>query len=330
MFEVVAVCSLEPSFSRQIADEYGIPYTCDEPEGIYEMKNIDVIDICTPPYLHAEQMRKSLLAGKNVICEKPLVGSLKEVDELGDLASKNGKHILPIFQYRFGHGFQKLKRLIESGVTGRPYLTTVEVAWRRRADYYAIPWRGRWATELGGTLLSHGIHALDLLCEALGPAQRVFAQAATRVNPIEVEDCLVASLRMSDGSLASLSTTVGSTVEITRHRFCFANLVAESNTRPYTSSGEPWSFVGDSLEIDQQIQETLAGFQPNREGFEGQFEQYYQALERDGALPVTLEEARRALEIVFAAYYSARRGEEVRLPIPPDAPEYIGFSSNGG
>ena len=59
---------------------------------------------------------------------------------------------MPILQYRFGRGIQKLRRLVDAGLAGRPYVANVDVAWLRGPDYYAVPWRGRWATELGGAL----------------------------------------------------------------------------------------------------------------------------------------------------------------------------------
>ena len=114
------------------------------------MDDVDVIDICTPSYLHYEQTLQALAAGKHVICEKPVAGSLKEVDELIAAEARSGKRMMPIFQYRFRSGLQKLKLLVDAGVAGRAYLTTVETAWRRRPEYYAVPWRGKWKTELGG------------------------------------------------------------------------------------------------------------------------------------------------------------------------------------
>src|SRR5439155_21418471 len=160
-----------------------------------------------------------LAAGKHAVCEKPLVSSLREVDELVRAEARSGKRIMPIFQYRFGHGLQKLKLLIAEGLAGTAYLATVETAWRRRAAYYAVPWRGKWATELGGALLGHAIHAHDMLCYVLGPVKSVFARTTTRVNPIEVEDTAAIVLEMANGALASLSVTLGSPAEISRHRF---------------------------------------------------------------------------------------------------------------
>ncbi|PYM63846.1 MAG: oxidoreductase, partial [Candidatus Rokuibacteriota bacterium] len=189
-------------------------------------------------------------------------------------------------------------------VAGRAYLTTVETAWRRRAAYYAVPWRGKWATELGGTLVSHAIHAHDLVYHVLGPARSVSARLATLVNPTESEDCVSASLEMADGSLCSLSVTMGSAAEISRHRFCFENLSAESNTAP---------------------EELLRGFVPLPEGFAGQFYRFHEALASGSELPVTLIEARQALELITALYHSARARQPVTLPIPADHPLYGGW-----
>jgi predicted dehydrogenase len=151
-----------------------------------------------------------------------LVSSVREVDELARAEAASGRRVMPIFQYRFGHGLQKLKLLVEEGVAGKAYLATVETAWRRRPEYYAVPWRGRWATERGGTLLSHAIHTHDMLCYVLGPPRRVFAYTTTRVNAVEVEDCAAIALEMADGSMASLGVTLGSAQEISRHRFSFS------------------------------------------------------------------------------------------------------------
>jgi predicted dehydrogenase len=324
-YELVAICDLDKDKAQRIAAEHGIPRVTGEIAELCRMDDLDAIDICTPPHLHFPQIQQALAAGKHAICEKPLVSSLKEVDELIVAEAQSGRRVMPIFQYRFGHGLQKLKFLVEAGLAGRAYLTTVETAWRRRPEYYAVPWRGKWATERGGVLLGHAIHAHDMLCYVAGPIRRVFARTITRVNQIEVEDCASVSLEMADGSLASLAATLGSPAEITRHRFCFSNLVAESNTRPYSNSGEPWSFTADTPELQAQIAAALERFAPLPEGFPGQFYRFHEALRSGAELPVTLADARASLELITAMYYSARTGEGVELPIRADHPKYAGW-----
>ena len=325
LFEVVAVCDLDAARAEAAAEQFGVPTIAPDFDALCRRDDLDVIDICTPPYLHFAQIQQALDAGYHVVCEKPLVGSLAEVDGLLAAEAAASRRVVPIFQYRFGHGLQKLKRLVEAGVAGEAYLSTVETAWRRGPTYYAIPWRGKWRTELGGTLVSHAIHGHDMLTYILGPVRSVFARTATRVNPIETEDCASVSLEMADGSLASLSVTLGSAVEITRHRFCFAGLTAESNLRPYTNSHDPWTFTGTSPEADTAIQSVLAGFEPLPERFEGQCYRLYHALRGGGTLPATLADARASLELVTAMYASSRSGEAVTLPLPTDHPLYGGW-----
>jgi predicted dehydrogenase len=321
-YDVVAICDIDEPKARNLATEFHIPRVVTDIDDLCRMDDVDVIDICTPPHLHFSQIKQVLAADKYAICEKPLVGSLKQVDDLMAVEAQSSKRVMPIFQYRFGHGLQKLKFLIEQGVAGTAYLSTVETAWRRRAEYYAVPWRGKWKTEMGGTLLSHAIHSHDMLTYVLGPVKSVFARTATRVNPIEVEDCAAISLEMADGSLATLAVTLGSPEEITRHRFCFSGLVAESNTKPYHNSHEPWKFIGDTPELSEQIAATLERFQPLPERFEGQFYRFQKAVSSGAELPVTLADARAALELITAMYVSSRTARPVELPFDMNHPAY--------
>jgi len=325
LFEVAAICDVDETRAHQLAMERGVPRTFTDIADLCRLDDLDIIDICTPSYLHSSQVRQVLVAGKHVVCEKPVAGSLREVDELIQAEAQSGRRVMPIFQYRFGHGVQKLKFLVETGVAGRAFLSTVETAWRRRAAYYAVPWRGKWETEMGGALVTLAIHAHDVLYYILGPAKSLFAYSATLVNPIETEDCLSASLQMADGSLASLSVTTGSAAQISRMRFCFSGLSAESNTRPYSNTAEPWVFIGDSSHQTKRIEETLARFMPLPQGFAGQFYRFHRALQGRTKLPVTLSDARASLELITAIYHSAQTGQAVTLPIGSDHPKYASW-----
>jgi predicted dehydrogenase len=323
LFEVAAICDVDPQRARPLAEEHSIPELLTDFEAAIGRPDVDIIDICTPPSLHFGQIRAAVEAGKHVICEKPIVGSLAELDQLEDLAQRTGKQIMPIFQYRFGRGLQKLKYLVERQLTGEAFVFNVDVAWWRSRDYYWIPWRGKRATELGGALLSQAIHAVDMVFYILGPARTLFARTATRVNPIEVEDCVAIALEMNDGSLGTISVTLGSAAQISRHRFTFRNLSAESNTEPYANSAEPWTFSFPEEKQDERIERALAEFTPSAEGYEGQFRRFYRSFSQAQPLPVSLADARRVLEFVASVYYSAENGERASLPLTKTNPKYI-------
>jgi len=199
MFELVALCDVDEPKAKALAAEYNIPEVVTSFDELIARPDLDVIDICTPPHLHFQMIKKTLQAGKHAICEKPLVESVALIDELKQVEAASGKRMMPIFQYRFGHGLQKLKMLVEQQVAGQAYVANVDTAWRRRAAYYDVPWRGKWKTELGGAVLGHAIHAHDMLTYIFGPVKSVYAKVATLVNKIEVEDCAAISLEMANG-----------------------------------------------------------------------------------------------------------------------------------
>jgi predicted dehydrogenase len=322
-FTVAAVCDVDDAKARESAGRIGAAVlTFDE---VLDREDIQIVDLCTPPSVHVEQITAALLAGKHVVCEKPVVGSLAAIDDLARIEADSPGRLMPIFQYRFGNGLQKVRSLVDAGVAGQAYTSSVEVAWRRRADYYAVPWRGRWATELGGVLLSQAVHALDMLTYIAGPPTRVFCRVATRVNPIEVEDCAVAALEMADGSLATVTATLGSPQEISRHRFHFEGFSAESGTSAYESSAEPWTITADHATAEEAIERLTARWTARPEGWWGQFERYADALDVGDDPPVTIADARASLELITALYASARSTGDVVLPIGPDHPLYGGW-----
>jgi predicted dehydrogenase len=322
LFEVPVICSLDEDRGLALTADFGVPEYTQDVEELFRRDDLDVIDICTPPSTHFELAKRGIEAGKHVICEKPLFGSIAEVDTMIDLVGRTDRKLMPIFQYRYGTGLQKLKRLIALGLTGKPFLTTIETHWWRGPDYYAVPWRGKWATELGGGMLGHAIHAHDMLNYVHGPCAEVFAYGATLVNPIEVEDTTAVAVRMQNGSLATLSMTLGSRKEISRLRFCFHDLVAESILEPYTMGRDPWSFIAGTPEHQAKVDAALAELPIHEDGYTRQFELFYKAVMNGGELPVTLQDARNSLELVTAAYFSQRTGRPTPLPIQPDHPLY--------
>jgi predicted dehydrogenase len=329
-FRIQALCDVDEARLAAVGVEFSIPRRTQSFEEVLRMDDVDIVDICTPAALHFGQILGALAAGKEVVCEKPLVGSLSEVDKVIAAEKSAAGRVMPIFQYRFGDGVQKARRIIELGLAGKPYLATVETAWKRTAKYYETPWRGRREIEQGGVLLMHAIHNHDLMTWLMGPAAGVFARTATRVNPIEVEDCAVASLVMRSGALASLAATLGSQREISRLRLCFEHVTFESATAPYSPGDEPWEIVSASPEAEARITDALAGYRTVPSRYEGQFAAYCAALTTGASLPVTLADARASLELVTALYYSAATGAAVDLPIASDHPAYNGWPAQNG
>ncbi|MGE4607542.1 MAG: Gfo/Idh/MocA family oxidoreductase [Myxococcota bacterium] len=324
-FEIVAVCDPVDS-KREIAHRFlDVPHGTGSFDELLERDDLDIINICTPPNLHVEMVRRVLESGRHAICEKPLAGSVADVDALAECERASSGRLMPIFQYRFGRGVERFRRVLAAGLAGKPYVASVETLWTRGADYYAAEWRGRFDTEMGGVCVSHAIHSHELLVSLLGPVRRVFARTATRVNPIETEDCAAVTLEFESGALATLIASLGSARELSRLRLCFENLSVESGLSPYKPGCEPWIFEPANPDIAAKIDAVLAGFEPGPELYTGQFLRFHDALVRDEDPPVTVADARASIELASAIYYSSRTGDAVELPLGPRHPYYRGW-----
>lgn len=328
-FKVLAICDLDPGRMNGLADEFGIERRTPDFDDLLKMDDLDIIDICTPPMVHYPMIMAALRAGKHVICEKPLVGSLREIDEVIAEERKSAGKLMPVFQYRFGNGIQQAKAIIDAGLAGKPYVGTVETLWRREADYYAVPWRGKWKTELGGVLMGHAIHPHDMFCYLMGPLKSLFGRVATRVNPIEVEDCISASVELESGALGSFTASLGSADEITRIRLAFENVTIESDHAPYNPGAAEWKILPRNDKTRDAIAALLKDWPDVPPRFTTQMARFYDTLTAGAPLPVTTADSRRALEIVTAFYHSSRTHQEVVFPIGRNHPNYQSWLPEG-
>ncbi|HEV2502810.1 MAG TPA: Gfo/Idh/MocA family oxidoreductase [Mesorhizobium sp.] len=321
-FSVKALCDLDPGRLSDVGDAFRVERRGTDFNALLEMDDIDIIDICTPPGTHLAQVMAALKAGKHVICEKPLVGSLSQIDTVIAQEKVSSGLLMPVMQYRFGDGVEQARAIIDAGIAGKPYIGTVETLWRRDADYYAVPWRGRWATELGGVLMTHAIHQHDLFTYLMGDVKRLFGRVATRVNAIEVEDCVTASVELANGALGSLTATLGAGDEISRLRLMFENVTFESDHEPYNPGARPWTIQPRNADAAARIEALLKDWKPLPSRFEAQMGRFHETLLGRAPLPVTSADARRSLELVTAFYHSSSTHEDVELPIGTQHPRY--------
>ncbi|MBP0457105.1 Gfo/Idh/MocA family protein [Streptomyces montanisoli] len=218
--EVVAAVDVDGPAARAFADSFSIPYASTDLDAMLAEVRPDLVVLCTPPAVHREQSVAALRAGAWVWCEKPPCPSLADYDAI-EGAEKGGDadpYASIVFQHRFGSGARHVRRLLRDGAFGRPLVAHCQTTWYRDAAYYAVPWRGRWATEGGGPAMGHGIHQTDLLLDLMGPWSEVRGMAARLVHDVETEDVSTAQVRFEGGAVATLVNSVVSPDEVSRIR----------------------------------------------------------------------------------------------------------------
>ena len=324
LFTVNTICDLETLRATPLAEQFNANYTS-EFDNVLNNADIDIIDVCLPPHLHHTYCLAALSAGKTVVCEKPLVSSLREVDELEAKVAETGCRIFPVFQYRYGLGSAQLHALIEAGVAGRCFAGSLETHWDRDAAYYAVDWRGTWQGEQGGALLGHAIHIHDLLSAFLGPVKQLYAETATRVNEIEVEDCAALAITMESGAVVTSSVSLGAAGNTSRLRLMFEGFTVESDHNPYAPAKAAWTFNARAPTEQSAIDQVLARVASAQSGYVGLFQAMSDALSDRGGREVTLQDGRRSIEFVSAVYSSSRLGQVEALPLENSHPLYNGW-----
>lgn len=120
--EVTAICGTERSKdkTKTLAREHQIPQTYCNYEEMLADPALDVIYVAVPNHLHASFVRRALLSGKSVICEKPLCSSILEAEDLAALAREKGLYLFEAITNQYFPNYQKVKELL-------PALGTVKI-----------------------------------------------------------------------------------------------------------------------------------------------------------------------------------------------------------
>lgn len=291
-------------------------------EAMLDAVRPDLVLIGTPPALHRDQTVAALEAGAWVLCEKPLCLSLAEYDDIAAAEQASGAYASVVFQHRYGSGAVHARDLITRGELGAPLVAHCQTTWHRDAGYYAVPWRGRWASEGGGPTMGHGIHQYDLLLHLLGEWEEVRAMAARLVHDVESEDVSTALVRFRGGALGTVVNSVLSPHEVSRIRVDCADATLEL-THLYGHGNDDWVYT-PAPHVDAgraAAWRILAHDVPSSHS--AQLGALLDAFDRGERPPGGGPDARVTLEFAAALYKAAFSGQPVRAgEIAPGDPYY--------
>ncbi|MFI0443878.1 Gfo/Idh/MocA family protein [Actinomadura sp. 6N118] len=320
--ELVAVMDVDAARAKAFATEYGVPAVHDDLDRMLAESAPDLVHICTPPSVHAQQVVACLAAGAWVWCEKPPCRSLAEYDSITAAESEGGPYAAFVFQHRFGSGAVRLRELIAAGDLGRPLVAQCVTAWYRDHEYFEVPWRGRWDTEGGGPTMGHGIHQMDLMLATLGEWSEVRAMAGRRDRRVETEDVSLAMVRFASGVMASVVNSVVSPREESYLRFDFTDASVELR-HLYGYGDADWTYTPAPHVVADRAGAWPVTVRETPSSHTAQLAALLDAYERGERPSTSGDGGRQTLELVAALYKSAFTGRPVsRGEIGPDDPFY--------
>jgi predicted dehydrogenase len=309
---LVAVTDLSRTGAERFAQQWGGPAVYDTLDELLEAEHPDVVHVCTPPGAHRDQTLAAFAAGAHVIVEKPPAPSLDELDDMRAAAAAAGRQLAVVFQQRTGTAAAHVRRLLQEGAFGRPLLAVCQTLWYRDDAYFAVPWRGKWETEGGGTTLGHGIHQLDLLAFLLGDWESVQGRLWRLDRETQTEDASTATIVFADGVIAQVVTSAVSPRETSSIRIDTQKATITVD-HLYGHGHENWAITPAPGFEEEAAGWALPEFE-ERSDHAPLLRDVFEALLSGAPLPPTADAPARSFEIVAAIYASAAAGGAAVTP----------------
>lgn len=170
--EIVGIISRFYAKGKKIAKKYNTKHYINL-ELLFAEEEVDIIDICTPTYTHAEYVIKAANNGKNIICEAPIAASIQDVDEMIEAVCNNNVKAMVGHILRFWPEYVKVKEILDSGKLGKPQHCFCQRL-STTPDWHS----GGWGLEEkygGGAPMDLQIHDIDFLIWLFGEPKAVYS-----------------------------------------------------------------------------------------------------------------------------------------------------------
>jgi predicted dehydrogenase len=230
--DVAAIAGRNPANAEKLGSAFGVPHLA--ADAILRDPSIDAVDLCTPNAQHFSMAKEALLAGKHVLCEKPLATSVEEAKELAALAAYKGLRTCVCHNLRSYPMVQQMRAMREAGDLGE--ILVVQGTYSQDWLLYDTDWNWRVETKAGGPsrcMADIGSHWFDMaehltglrvsaLCADLntvhktrkqpkGPietfANKLATEQETHDTPIDTEDFGAVVFRMGDRTRGSMTAS---------------------------------------------------------------------------------------------------------------------------
>lgn len=311
--ELQALCDIDQSVLETAKNKYNVKGYRDI-RSLFDNEKLDLVVLCTPSGLHAEQAILAAKRGVHVVSEKPMATRYEDGLRMVRACDAAGVRLFVVKQNRRNATLQLLKRAVEEDRFGNIKLVHLNVFWTRPKEYYGDSWRGTWEFD-GGAFMNQASHYVDLVQWLIGPVQHVQAMTST-TRKIEAEDTGVVNIKWRNGALGSMAVTM---LTYPKNLEGSITILGEYGTVKIggiaVNEIQTWDF-SDKKDYDASIK--LANYNTTSVYGFGHPPYYKNMIDvmRGEAEPETDgREGLKSLEFISAVYRAARDGTTIGLPL---------------
>jgi myo-inositol 2-dehydrogenase / D-chiro-inositol 1-dehydrogenase len=353
--ELLAVVSPTGDHAERFAKRHGVRHHFRDYHKFLEVAELDLIVLGCPNNLHCEFTVLAAAAGKHVVCEKPLCLNLDEADRMIEACQRANVKLMHAEELCFTPKYVRLKRLLDEGALGRPYL----LKQAEKHDGPHAPWFWDVSLSGGGVTLDMGCHAFEFFRWLLGKpkvggtktaaagAQQTQSHETPLGEVVPLVKPRAVSVSAEMGTFVHADKTQGEDNAIIVVRFQTDDGevmgVAEESwakkggmddtAEVHGSAGVAYadllqgnailtySDTGYAYAVEKAGLTRGWSFTAFEElwnyGFPQEFQHFVDCVANDKEPLETGEDGRAVLEIILAAYASAGTGKKVTLPFRP-------------
>ncbi len=306
-FQIVGLCDPEESKLEALAQSLDVAGSSSLRECLSDSEAQAVL-LTAPNHLHHSLALEAAEAGKHIFCEKPMALDVEECHAMIESADRAGIKLMVGHKRRLRPQYQKMVEVVRSGRLGRVLAVNIN-------GFYHRDWWGWWLKRKqgGGLLHASGVHDVDFLRYICGEAGSVFARSPVKTDHrSDYEDAISLMIHFESGAVGTLQVCPFSGVRTFREAFG-VHIVLERggvlyNPSDFSVSIQGWEGQEERFEFDNE-----AGF---REAYTTELTSFADWVLEDREPILTGWDGLRCVEIMEAAYLSARCGREVQLPLP--------------
>lgn len=321
--ELLAVASPTEEHVRSFAAGHGIPHAFTDYRKMLEMDELDMVVVGAPNHLHCQATLDAAAAGKHVVCEKPLCMNLAEADRMIDACRRANVKLMYAEELCFAPKYVRLKQLVDEGALGRIHL----IKQSERHDGPHSPWFWDVDRSGGGVTVDMGCHAFEFFRWMAGKPKvaSVYAHMDTHVHGDKTRgddnSLLIVAFDGGVTALAEESWTKKGGMDDRAEVYgsegvAYADLLHGNSILTYSETGYGYAVekAAGSRGWSFTIYEEMWNY-----GFPQEFAHFVECV-RDDTQPLeTGEDGRVVMEMIFAAYESARTAARVSLPFETSA-----------
>lgn len=320
---ILAVASPSLDHAEVFSKQHKIPNHYNNYKKMLEMDEIDMIVVGAPNAFHYSIAIDSAAAGKHVVMEKPFCLNLQEADLMIEAFKKANLKLMYAEELCFAPKYVRLKQLLDQGALGVPILI-------KQSEKHDGPHAPHfWDVEQsgGGVTMDMGCHAIEFFRWMLGrpKIKSVYAQMGTFLHKDKTrgDDNAIILLEFENDVMAiaeeSWTKLGGMDDKAEVHGtggVAYADLLQGNSILTYSFAGVDYAVEksGSTKGWSFTIYDEIWNY-----GFPQEFTHFVDCVKNNKQPNVTGEDGRAVLEVIFAAYKSARTGKKVALPFSTDA-----------